>query len=131
MEAYLDNSATTQCSQEAADLMMRLLRVDYGNPSSLHNRGMEAENYVKEARKRIAQTLKVNEKEIYFTSGGARVIIWRSWEVRLPIKDPACMSLRRRSNILRWQILLPIWKNRDLPLLICRWMLMAVFPYRI
>ena len=38
MEAYLDNSATTQCSQEAADLMMRLLRVDYGNPSSLHNR---------------------------------------------------------------------------------------------
>ena len=70
MEAYLDNSATTQCSQEAADLMMRLLRVDYGNPSSLHNRGMEAENYVKEARKRIAQTLKVNEKEILFTSGG-------------------------------------------------------------
>lgn len=71
MEAYLDNSATTQCSQEAADLMMCLLRVDYGNPSSLHNRGMEAENYVKEARKRIAQTLKVNEKEIYFTSGGS------------------------------------------------------------
>ena len=71
MEAYLDNSATTQCAQEAADLMMCLLRVDYGNPSSLHNRGMEAENYVKEARKRIAQTLKVNEKEIYFTSGGS------------------------------------------------------------
>lgn len=71
MEAYLDNSATTQCSQEATDLMMRLLRVDYGNPSSLHNRGMEAENYVKEARKRIAQTLKANEKEIYFTSGGS------------------------------------------------------------
>lgn len=71
MEAYLDNSATTQCSQAAADLMMCLLREDYGNPSSLHNRGMEAENYVKEARKRIAQTLKVNEKEIYFTSGGS------------------------------------------------------------
>lgn len=71
MEVYLDNSATTQCSQAAADLMMRLLREDYGNPSSLHNRGMEAENYVKEARKRIAQTLKVNEKEIYFTSGGS------------------------------------------------------------
>ena len=71
MEAYLDNSATTQCSQAAADLMMHLLREDYGNPSSLHNRGMEAENYVKEARKRIAQTLKVNEKEIYFTSGGS------------------------------------------------------------
>lgn len=70
MEAYLDNSATTQCSQAAADLMMQLLRVDYGNPSSLHNRGMDAENYVKEARRKIAATLKVQEKEIYFTSGG-------------------------------------------------------------
>ena len=42
MEAYLDNSATTQCSQEAADLMMRLLRVDYGNPSSMHKKGVDA-----------------------------------------------------------------------------------------
>ena len=64
MEAYLDNSATTQCSQAAADLMMQLLRVDYGNPSSLHNRGMDAENYVKEARRKIAATLKVQEKEM-------------------------------------------------------------------
>ena len=70
MEAYLDNSATTQCSASAADMMMQVLRTDYGNPSSLHNRGMEAENYIKEARARIAKTLKVNDKEIYFTSGG-------------------------------------------------------------
>ena len=91
MEAYLDNSATTQCSQAAADLMMRLLREDYGNPSSLHNRGMEAENYVKEARKRIAQTLKVNEKEIYFTSGGSESNIWQLLVVHLPISAPECM----------------------------------------
>ena len=70
MEAYLDNSATTRCSASAAGLMMQVLRTDYGNPSSLHNRGMEAENYIKEARARIAKTLKVNDKEIYFTSGG-------------------------------------------------------------
>ncbi len=71
MEAYLDNSATTQCSQEAAQVMMKLLREDYGNPSSLHNKGMEAENYIKEARSIIAKILKVNEKEIFFTSGGS------------------------------------------------------------
>lgn len=70
MEAYLDNSATTRCSDTVAELMMQVLCKDYGNPSSLHNRGMAAENYIKEARARIAKTLKVNDKEIYFTSGG-------------------------------------------------------------
>ncbi len=70
MEAYLDNSATTRCSEGAAQLMMEVLRKDYGNPSSLHTRGMEAEQYVKEARSEISQTLKVRDKDICFTSGG-------------------------------------------------------------
>lgn len=70
MEAYLDNSATTRCAKEAADLMMKVLTVDYGNPSSLHNKGVIAENYMNDARKKIAKTLKVQEKEICFTSGG-------------------------------------------------------------
>ena len=70
MEAYLDNSATTACDPEAAELMMRVLTSDFGNPSSLHNKGMEGESYVREARKKIAKTLKVKEKEIIFTSGG-------------------------------------------------------------
>lgn len=70
MEAYLDNSATTRCSQEAAELMMKLLTEDFGNPSSMHNMGVIAENYINEARKKIARTLKVQEKEICFTSGG-------------------------------------------------------------
>ena len=43
---------------------------DYGNPSSLHMKGVEAENYIKEAKKKIAKTLKAEEKEILFTSGG-------------------------------------------------------------
>ncbi len=68
-EAYLDNSATTRCSERAAELM-KVLTEDYGNPSSLHQKGMEAETYVKEARKKIAKTLKCKEKEIIFTSGG-------------------------------------------------------------
>lgn len=71
MQIYLDNSATTRCSVRAAEKMQEVLRQDYGNPSSLHNMGMIAENYIKDARKAIAATLKVNEKEIIFTSGGS------------------------------------------------------------
>lgn len=70
MQAYLDNSATTRCSERAKDLMVKLLMEDYGNPSSLHTMGVTAENYIKEAKKRIAATLKADEKEILFTSGG-------------------------------------------------------------
>lgn len=70
MEAYLDNSATTRCLPAAAGLMAKLFTQDYGNPSSLHMKGVAAEKYMNEARKKIAKTLKVQEKEIYFTSGG-------------------------------------------------------------
>lgn len=70
MQAYLDNSATTQCSKRATDMMVKLLTEDYGNPSSMHMKGVEAENYIKEAKTKIAKTLKIDEKEIVFTSGG-------------------------------------------------------------
>lgn len=70
MEAYFDNSATTRCSAAAADLMMKVLREDFGNPSALHGRGMAAEQYIRDSRKKIAATLKAKEKEIFFTSGG-------------------------------------------------------------
>lgn len=70
MEAYFDNSATTRCSDAAVDLMRRILLEDYGNPSSLHMKGVTAENYIKTAAEQIAGILKVAEKEIIFTSGG-------------------------------------------------------------
>ena len=70
MEAYLDNSATTRCSDRACQLMVDLLTKDYGNPSSLHMKGIEAERFVETAKKKIAKTLRVLEKEIIFTSGG-------------------------------------------------------------
>ncbi len=70
MEAYLDNSATTPCSKAATEKMVELLTMDYGNPSSLHMKGVVAENYINEAKKKIAKTLKVEEKELVFTSGG-------------------------------------------------------------
>ena len=70
MEIYFDNSATTQCCQEAVDAMVRVMTKDYGNPSSLHKKGVEAENLVKEAAASVARTLKCTDKEILFTSGG-------------------------------------------------------------
>ena len=70
MEAYLDNSATTSCSKAATDKMVALLMQDYGNPSSLHMKGVIAEKHIIEAKKTIAKTLKVEEKELIFTSGG-------------------------------------------------------------
>lgn len=70
MEAYLDNSATTRCSDTVKDLVVNMLVNDYGNASSMHMKGVEAERYVKEASSRIARTMKCSEKEIIFTSGG-------------------------------------------------------------
>ena len=70
MECYLDNSATTRCLDSAAALMVGILCTDYGNPSSLHHKGVQAEEYVRHAREVIAKTLKVTPKEIFFTSGG-------------------------------------------------------------
>lgn len=70
MEVYLDNSATTRCFDSAAQLMHRILCEDYGNPSSLHMKGVQAEQYLRYAKEVIAGNLKVKEKELLFTSGG-------------------------------------------------------------
>lgn len=70
MEAYLDNSATTVVAKEVKDIMIKVMSEDYGNPSSLHQKGVKAEKYIKEAKETIAKSLKVLDKEIIFTSGG-------------------------------------------------------------
>ena len=70
MEIYLDNSATTKCFDEVVQVVAHMMTVDYGNPSSMHMKGVQAEQYIKQATEVIAKTLKVNEKEIFYTSGG-------------------------------------------------------------
>ncbi len=70
MEVYLDNSATTRCYPEVGELMYKVMCKDYGNPSSMHRKGIEAEHYIRNAKERIAKILKVNTKELFFTSGG-------------------------------------------------------------
>ena len=70
MEAYFDNSATTRCFDEVKDIVCKTMTEDFGNPSAMHKKGMEAENYVRRSAQTLAKLLKVNEKEILFTSGG-------------------------------------------------------------
>ena len=70
MEVYLDNSATTKCYECVRDLVGKIMCDDYGNPSSMHKKGVDAEKYVRESKETLAKLLKVQEKELVFTSGG-------------------------------------------------------------
>ena len=70
MEAYFENSGATRCYPEVAEIVVKTMTEDFGNPSAMHLKGVEAEKYVREAAQTLAKILKVNEKEIIFTSGG-------------------------------------------------------------
>jgi cysteine desulfurase len=76
MEVYLDNSATTRAYPEVARLVAEIMTEEYGNPSSMHLKGVEAEKYIKYSKKTIAGMMKVQEKEIFFTSGGTESDNW-------------------------------------------------------
>lgn len=69
-QAYLDNSATTRVCEEAAQEMLYTLTEGYGNPSSLHAKGFEAEQLLKKARARVAKRIGCEPEEVFFTSGG-------------------------------------------------------------
>lgn len=70
MEHYLDNSATTMVSQRAAEKAVEIMTVKYGNPSSLHLKGIQAERELEKARRIVASKLGAESEEIFFTSGG-------------------------------------------------------------
>lgn len=70
MEVYFDNSATTRCYDSVKEIVIRTMTEDFGNPSAMHLKGVEAEKYVKDSAAKLARILKVQEKEILFTSGG-------------------------------------------------------------
>ena len=75
-EIYLDNSATTRVYPEVASLVQRIMEEDYGNAASLHRKGMDAERCVKTAKEQIAATLRVEPRNIFFTSGGTESNNW-------------------------------------------------------
>ncbi len=65
---YFDNSATTRQDDSVTEEMCNVAKILYGNPSSLHHMGLEAERKLTEARKMLALSIGANEKEIFFTS---------------------------------------------------------------
>ena len=71
MEAYFDNSATTRVLDSVKEIVVQTMTEDYANPAARHRMGVKAEQYIRTARFEIAKTLKVQEKEILFTSGGS------------------------------------------------------------
>lgn len=68
-EIYLDNSATTKVCEKAIDAILNAMQYDYGNATSLHRKGFEAEKLIINAKKEISKALMCSENEIYFTSG--------------------------------------------------------------
>ncbi|MCI8529874.1 MAG: cysteine desulfurase [Lachnospiraceae bacterium] len=97
MEVYLDNSATTRVFPEVAELMTKIMCVDYGNPSSLHMKGVWAEQYITYARQTFAKILKVEDKEIFFTSGGTE-------SDNMAIMGCAMANNRRGKHLITTQI---------------------------
>ena len=67
---------STKAYDEVGDLVRKVLCEDFGNPSSMHYRGVESEQYIKEAKDTLAKILKVQQKEIFFTSGGTESDNW-------------------------------------------------------
>ena len=108
MEAYLDNSATTRCYEEVKDIVVKTMMDDYGNPSAMHQKGVESERYVKEAAGQIAATLKVQEKEIYFTSGGTESNNWALIGTALANRRQVVLNIRP------YLLLQNFWRARDL-----------------
>ena len=97
MEVYLDNSATTKVFPKVAELMTKIMCEDYGNPSSLHMKGVTAENYVRYAKETLAKLLKVNEKELLFTSGGTE-------SNNLALVGCAMANMRRGKHLITTQV---------------------------
>lgn len=91
-QIYLDNSSTTKVLDEAAQAVFDVMTTYFGNPSSLHRKGIEAEKIMRQAREYIAQALGVTPGEIYFTSGGTES---NNWAIK-----GAAHALRRRGNHL-------------------------------
>ena len=117
MEVYMDNSATTRTFPEVAELMTKIMCEDYGNPSSLHMKGVEAEKYLRYAKETLARILKVEERELLFTSGGTE-------SDNMALIGCALANCRRGNHLITTQIEHPailIWRPRGIVSLICRW----------
>jgi cysteine desulfurase len=94
---YLDYCATTPILDEVIEVITQVMKNHYGNPSSLHRLGMEAEQVMKQARKDIAVSLQCKPKEIIFTSGGTE-------SNNLAIKGGVYAGANRGNHIITSQV---------------------------
>ena len=120
-EIYLDNSATTRAYDSVGELVRKVMCEDYGNPSSRHTKGVEAEQYIKEAKETLAKIWKVQEKEVFFTSGGTE-------SDNLALIGAARANQRAGKHLITTSIELrllsipcAIWKKKDSVSPSCRW----------
>ena len=81
---YLDNAATTSIRQEVIDEMVKVMQVEYGNPSSTHSIGRSAKAVIETSRKTIAKLLHCAASEIIFTSSATEAT---NWILRSAVKD--------------------------------------------
>ena len=116
MFVYLDNSATTKQYDQVTDVMVSMMRDVYGNPSSLHMLGVEAEKHLRQARKMVASSIGASEEEVYFTSGGTEsdnTVLYGVCEARkrigkkvitTAVEHPAVLEPARRLEANGWQV---------------------------
>ena len=71
-QVYFDNAATTRVRPEVAKLMTKVMTEDYGNPSSRHIYGVNAEKYIKTAAEQIAATLRSSPRKLFLTQAEPR-----------------------------------------------------------
>ena len=90
---YADNAATTAPSEEVIKAMMPCLEADWGNPSSLHDKGQRAKEILEDARARIAACLGALPSEIYFTSCGTESDNWA-------IRGAAYANIKKGKHII-------------------------------
>lgn len=108
MEAYFDNSATTRCFDEVKDIVCKTMTGDFGNPSAMHKKGMEAENYVRKSAQTLAKLLKVNEKRFFLPPVEQNQIILPLSAAWKPTSVWETISLQRQWSMRQWLSLLPI-----------------------
>ncbi len=94
MEHYLDNAATTKPCKEAIAAMVRCTEVNYGNPSSLHRKGLDAQHEIDTARQTIAYALGCKPQELWFTSGATES---NNWALR---GIASCYGKRRKKIVV-------------------------------
>ncbi len=112
---YLDNSATTKPSNRAIEYMNSALITNWGNPSSLHKLGMDAETVVNRARNTLAKYIKADPQEIIFTGSGTEAnntaimsVANKRWGKRVitsKIEHPSVLETVKRLENLGFEVI--------------------------